>query len=109
LEEGDIAMQMTLPTGSALDESIRTATQAEQILLQNFPEVKQVVSKIGTAEVPTDPMSVELADIMIVLKEKDEWTSAETREELVDKMKEKLSAILGASFDFTQPIQRRAI
>ena len=107
LEEGDIAMQMTLPTGSSLDESIRTSTQAEQILLKNFPEVKQVVSKIGTAEVPTDPMSVELADIMIVMKEKEEWTSAETREELVAKMEEKLSAIIGASFDFTQPIQLR--
>ncbi len=107
LEEGDIAMQMTLPTGSSLDESIRTATQAEQILLQNFPEIKQVVSKIGTAEVPTDPMSVELADIMIVMKEKDEWTSAETREELVGLMEGKLQTIIGASFDFTQPIQLR--
>lgn len=107
LEEGDIAMQMTLPTGSSLDESIRTSTQAEQILLQNFPEVEQVVSKIGTAEVPTDPMSVELADIMIVMKDKEAWTSARTREELVSKMEEKLSAIIGASFDFTQPIQLR--
>ena len=107
LEEGDFAMQMTLPAGSSLSESIRTSTQAEKILLENFPEVKQVVSKIGTAEVPTDPMSVELADIMIVLKEKEEWTSAETREELVSAMEKKLSAILGASFDFTQPIQLR--
>ena len=107
LEEGDIAMQMTLPTGSSLEESIRTSTQAEQILLENFPEVKQVVSKIGTAEVPTDPMSVELADIMIVMKEKEEWTSADSREELVSLMEEKLSVIIGASFDFTQPIQLR--
>ena len=107
LEEGDIAMQMTLPTGSSLEESIRTSTQAEKVLLENFPEIKQVVSKIGTAEVPTDPMSVELADIMVVMKEKEEWTSAETREELVGQMEEKLSAIIGASFDFTQPIQLR--
>lgn len=107
LEEGDVAMQMTLPPGSSLDESIRTSTQAEQILMTHFPEVRQVVSKIGTAEVPTDPMSVELADIMIVLKEKDEWTSARTREELVGKMEKELSAIIGASFDFTQPIQLR--
>ncbi len=107
LEEGDFAMQMTLPTGASLDESIRTSTQAEKILLENFPEVKQVVSKIGTAEIPTDPMSVELADIMVVLKDKKEWTSAETREELVKKMEKKLSDILGASFDFTQPIQLR--
>src|SRR5690606_16463043 len=97
LEEGDLAMQVTLPAGSSLEETIRTTTQAERILLDHFPEVRQVVSKIGTAEVPTDPMSVELADVMIVLKDKEEWTSAETREELVALMEEKLSAIVGAS------------
>lgn len=107
LEEGDIAMQMTLPTGSSLQESIRTTTQAERLLLENFPEVRHVVSKIGTAEVPTDPMSVELADIMIVMKDKEEWTSAETREELIAMMEETLAVITGASFDFTQPIQLR--
>lgn len=107
LEEGDIAMQMTLPPGSSLQESIRTTNQVERILLENFPEIRHVVSKIGTAEVPTDPMSVELADIMIVMKEKSEWTSAETREELVARMEEKLSAIIGVSFDFSQPIQLR--
>src|SRR5690606_36480201 len=107
LEEGDLAMQMTLPAGSSLNESIRNSTLAEQILLDNFPEVKQVVSKIGTAEVPTDPMSVEQADIMIVLKDKSEWTSAETREELIAKMESALSVIIGPSFDFTQPIQLR--
>ncbi len=107
LEEGDIAMQMTLPPGSSLQESIRTSTQAERILMDNFPEVRQVVSKIGTAEIPTDPMSVELADIMIVMKEKSEWTTAETREELVSLMEDKLSAIVGPSFQFTQPIQLR--
>ncbi len=107
LEEGDIAMQMTLPPGSSLQESIRSSTQAERILLENFPEVRQVVSKIGTAEIPTDPMSVELADIMIVMKEKKEWTTAGTREELVAMMEEKLSAIVGVAFQFTQPIQLR--
>jgi cobalt-zinc-cadmium resistance protein CzcA len=107
LEEGDLAMQMTLPAGSSLNESIRNSTLAEKILLEKFPEVKQVVSKIGTAEVPTDPMSVEQADIMIVLKDKSEWTSAETREELIAKMESALSVLIGPSFDFTQPIQLR--
>ncbi len=107
LEEGDLAMQMTIQPGSSLQESVRTTTKAERILLENFPEVKHVVSKIGTAEVPTDPMAIEDADIMIILKEKDEWTSADDREELVGKMKEKLSVIVGASFEFTQPIQLR--
>ncbi len=107
LEEGDLAMQMTLPPGSSLNESIKLSTKAEQILLKNFPEVKHVVSKIGTAEVPTDPMAIEDADIMIIMKDKSEWKTAKTREEMVDKMKEKLSVITGASFDFTQPIQLR--
>lgn len=107
LEEGDLAMQMTVQPGSSLSESIQTSTKAERILLDNFPEVEHVVSKIGTAEVPTDPMAIEDADIMIVLKDKDEWTSASDREALVALMKERLSVIAGASFEFTQPIQLR--
>ncbi|TNE62276.1 MAG: CusA/CzcA family heavy metal efflux RND transporter, partial [Bacteroidetes bacterium] len=107
LEEGDLAMQMAIQPGSSLQESVHTSTKAERILLENFPEVKHVVSKIGTAEVPTDPMAIEDADIMIVLKEKKDWVSAKTREELVGMMKEKLSVIAGAGFEFTQPIQLR--
>lgn len=107
LEEGDLAMQMTIQPGSSLKESVRTSSKAEAILLKNFPEVEHVVSKIGTAEVPTDPMAIEDADIMIILKEKSAWTSAKTRDELVDKMKEKLAVIPGATFEFTQPIQLR--
>ncbi len=107
LKEGDLAMQMTIPSGSSLQQSIATTTKAEKILLDQFPEVKEVVSKIGTAEVPTDPMAVEDADIMIILKDKDDWVSADSQEELVNKMKEALEVIPAASFDFTQPIQLR--
>ncbi|MCB0592917.1 MAG: CusA/CzcA family heavy metal efflux RND transporter, partial [Phaeodactylibacter sp.] len=107
LEEGDLAMQMTIQPGSSLQESVRSSTKAERVLLDNFPEVLHVVSKIGTAEVPTDPMAIEDADIMIILKPKEEWVSASGREELADKMKEKLSVVAGAGFEFTQPIQLR--
>ncbi|MBR08443.1 MAG: CusA/CzcA family heavy metal efflux RND transporter [Rickettsiales bacterium] len=107
LEEGDMAMQMTIQPGSSLTQSIKTTTAAEKILKENFPEIKHVVSKIGTAEVPTDPMSVENADIMLIMKEKDEWVTTDNREDLVALMKDKLSIIVGASFDFTQPIQLR--
>jgi cobalt-zinc-cadmium resistance protein CzcA len=107
LEEGDLAMQMTIPPGSSLSQSVLQTTRAEKILLENFPEVEQVISKIGTAEVPTDPMAVEDADIMIVLKDKKEWVSAKIREDLIEKMKEELSVITAASFEFTQPIQLR--
>lgn len=107
LEEGDLAAQMTLSPGSSLSESIASSTRAEKVLLEHFPEVKEVVSKIGTAEVPTDPMAIEDADIMIILKPKDEWTSADNREDLVMLMKEKLSVLPGVSFEFQQPIQLR--
>ena len=107
LGEGDMALQMTISAGSNLEESIATTTKIEQILIHQFPEVQQVVSKIGTAEVPTDPMAMENADIMIIMAPQEEWTSASTREEMAEKMKEALSAIIGVSFEFTQPIQLR--
>ncbi|MBN2213399.1 MAG: CusA/CzcA family heavy metal efflux RND transporter [Bacteroidales bacterium] len=107
LEEGDLAMQMTIPAGSSLSQSIITTTRAEKILMENFPEVQQVISKIGTAEVPTDPMAIEDADIMIILKDKKQWVSAKNREELIEKMKAKLGVITAAQFEFTQPIQLR--
>ncbi len=107
LEEGDLAVQMALPPGSSLSESIASSTKTEKILLDNFPEVREVVSKIGTAEVPTDPMAVEDADIMIIMKPKNEWVSADNREELVGLMKEKLDVLAGVEFEFTQPIQLR--
>ncbi len=107
LEEGDLAMQMSIPPGSSLSQSIATSTAIEKILKDEFPEVNHVVSKIGTAEVPTDPMAIEDADIMILLKEREEWTSAESREELIAKMKDALADVPNVSFEFTQPIQLR--
>ena len=108
LDEGDFAMQMTLPAGSSLTESIEVSCQAEKILKERFPEIKHVVAKIGTAEVPTDPMAVEDADVMIVMKPFKEWTSASDRAEMVEKMKAALEPLAGrAEFNFSQPIQLR--
>ena len=107
LDEGDFAMQMTLPAGSSLTHSIELSKQAEETLMKNFPEIKHVVAKIGTAEVPTDPMAVEDADIMIVMKPFKEWTSASSCAEMVEKMKASLEPITGAEFNFSQPIQLR--
>ena len=108
LDEGDFAMQMTLPAGSSLSESIDVSNEAEKILMTKFPEIKHVVSKIGTAEVPTDPMAVEDADIMIVMKPFKEWTSATSRAEMVDQMKTALESLSErAEFNFSQPIQLR--
>lgn len=107
LDEGDFAMQMTLPAGSSLSKSIDVSLRAEKILKEKFPEIKHVVAKIGTAEVPTDPMAVEDADVMIVMRPFDEWTSAGSRAEMVEKMKEALAPITDAEFNFSQPIQLR--
>ena len=101
-------MQMTLPAGSSLSESIEVSNQAEKLLMDRFPEIKHVVAKIGTAEVPTDPMAVEDADVMIVMKPFKEWTSASNRAEMVEKMKEALQPLENrAEFNFSQPIQLR--
>ena len=107
LDEGDFAMQMTLPAGSSLSKSISVSLEAEKILKEKFPEIKHVVAKIGTAEVPTDPMAVEDADIMIVMKPFSEWTSAKSRDEMVEKMKASLESIEDVEFNFSQPIQLR--
>ena len=107
LDEGDFAMQMTLPAGSSLTRSIEVSEEAERILKEKFPEIRHVVAKIGTAEVPTDPMSVEDADVMIVMKPFKEWTSAGSRAEMVEKMKAALEEVEGAEFNFSQPIQLR--
>lgn len=108
MDEGDFAMQMTLPAGSSLTNSIELSGQAQDILMKKFPEIKHVVAKIGTAEVPTDPMAVEDADIMIIMKPFEEWTSASSRAEMVEKMKKALNPIEDkAEFNFSQPIQLR--
>lgn len=106
LDEGDMAINYTIRQGSSLKQTIEVGTQLEKILM-TFPEVIEVVSKIGTSEIPTDPMPIESADLIVVLKEKDEWTSAHDREELAEKMNEKMSVIPGVNLSFEQPIQMR--
>ncbi|CAL1518312.1 Cobalt-zinc-cadmium resistance protein CzcA [Chitinophaga sp. MM2321] len=107
LEEGDFAVETRLLTGSSLSETIDKVSKASDILLKQFPEVKEVIGKIGAAEIPTDPMPMEACDLTILLKPKKEWTSARSREELANKMQEALEAIPGVSFGFSQPIQLR--
>ncbi|MGV8993924.1 MAG: CusA/CzcA family heavy metal efflux RND transporter [Flavobacterium sp.] len=106
LDEGDFVIQPILKTGMSLSKTIEATTKMEKIL-KKFPEVEQVVSRIGAAEVPTDPMSMEESDVIIKLKPKSEWTSAATKDELADKFKEALSEIAGVDFEFTQPIEMR--
>ncbi|MDR6197692.1 CusA/CzcA family heavy metal efflux RND transporter [Siphonobacter sp. SORGH_AS_0500] len=107
LDEGDLAISLTLKPGSSLSQTVETTTKVEKILKTSFPEVETVVSKIGTAEIPTDPMPIEAADIMVRLKEPNEWVTTHDKAVLVEKMKAALETLPGLNLEFTQPIQLR--
>ncbi len=107
LEEGDLAAGVITLQGGSLSNSVEMVQKANKILLANFPEIKHTVCKIGAGEIPTDPTPMETGDYIITLKDKDEWTSAKTREELVAKMEEALIPLAGVKFEFQQPIQMR--
>lgn len=107
LEEGDLCAELSMKQGTSLTKMIETTTQAEKILKKQFPEVKQVVTRIGSSEIPTDPMPVERADMMIQLKPKNEWTTAKTQAELSELMGDAMSKVDGLRVEMSQPIQMR--
>ena len=107
LEEGDFAVEISMAQGTSLSQMVTTTTMAERIVREQFPEVRQAVTRIGSAEIPTDPMPVERADMLIALKPKSAWTSAKTTSELMEKMEQALSVIPGMEVEMSQPIQMR--
>ena len=107
LEEGDFAVETRLLTGSSLTNTINTTNKTSKILVEKFPEVEKVVTKIGSSEIPVDPMPLEASDMMVILKDKSEWTSASTFDELAEKMSKELEAVPGVSIGFQFPVQMR--
>lgn len=107
LEEGDFAVETRVLTGSNLTTTIENTQKAAKILKEQFPEVQQVVTKIGSGEIPTDPMPMEAADMMVILKDKEEWTSAKTFPELSEKMSKAIEAVPGVTTSFQFPVQMR--
>ncbi|AEA45822.1 CusA/CzcA family heavy metal efflux RND transporter [Fluviicola taffensis] len=107
LEEGDFAVETRLLTGSNLNNTIQATQKASKILLDRFPEVTKIVTKIGSAEVPTDPMPFEAGDMMVILKDKKEWTSAKSFPELSEKMTKALEEVPGITVGFQFPVQMR--
>jgi cobalt-zinc-cadmium resistance protein CzcA len=107
LEEGDFAVEMRILQGSNIEKTKEVTTKAASILLENFPEVERVVTKIGSAEIPTEPMPMDAGDMIIVLKPKKEWTSAKTFPELSEKMSDALKVIPGLTTGFQFPVQMR--
>ncbi|MCE2789676.1 MAG: CusA/CzcA family heavy metal efflux RND transporter [Saprospiraceae bacterium] len=107
LEEGDFAVDTRVLTGSNLTTTIESTRKTAKILKDRFPEVEKVVTKIGSGEVPTDPMPMEASDMMVILKPKKEWTSAKTFDELAAKMGAALQEVPGVTAGFQYPVQMR--
>lgn len=107
LDEGDIAFHTILKPGSSLNETVATTTQVEKIILDKYPEVKSVISRIGVAEVATDPMPMDIADTFIIFHNDLEWTTVPDKEAFIAAVKDDLNQIPGISYEFTQPIEMR--
>ncbi|HEY1164041.1 MAG TPA: efflux RND transporter permease subunit, partial [Chitinophaga sp.] len=107
LEEGDLTVEISMMQGTSLSQVVATFGKAEKILKDKFPEVKQVVTRIGSAEIPTDPMPLERGDMMVAMQPKEKWTSARSKEEMIEKMEEALKILPGLNIEITQPMQMR--
>lgn len=107
LPEGDFAVETRVLTGSNITTSSDAILKSAHILKNKFPEVEKIVGKTGSGEIPTDPMPMEASDMMIILKDKSEWTSAETWDELSEKMSEALKDVPGVTYSFQYPVAMR--
>ncbi len=107
LDEGDLAMHAILKPGSSLEETEKVCHAIEKKLVNSFPEITNVISKIGVAEIPTDPMPLDLADMFLILKPQAEWETFETKEQLIEMIKDTLKFLPGVNHEFSQPIEMR--
>ncbi len=107
LEEGDFAVDTRLLSGSSLNTTLDATQKASKLLLDRFPEIEKIVTKIGAGEIPTDPMSMEASDLMIILKDKKDWVSAKTFDELADTMGKVMAQVPGITSGFQYPVQMR--
>ena len=107
LPEGDFAVETRVLTGSNIRTSSEAIMKSAHILLAKFPEVEKIVGKTGSGEIPTDPMPMEASDMMIILKDKSEWTSANSWNELSEKMSKALQDVPGVTYSFQYPVAMR--
>ncbi|MFN0292396.1 CusA/CzcA family heavy metal efflux RND transporter [Pedobacter helvus] len=107
IEEADFAVETRVLSGSNLNTTIENVQKVAGILKERFPEVKNIVTKIGSSEVPTEPLPMDMGDMIINLKPKSEWTSAKSFDELAEKMGEASSEIPGVTTSFQFPVQMR--
>lgn len=108
LREQAIVINTVRIAGVSLDESVRYGTQIERLLLERYPkEIEHVWTRTGTAEVTTDPMGLEVSDVFLTLKPRDQWQAAGTQGDLVASMSATLEGMPGMRSVFTQPIEMR--
>ncbi|MBB6111505.1 cobalt-zinc-cadmium resistance protein CzcA [Mucilaginibacter lappiensis] len=107
LEEGDLTVEISMMQGTSLSEVVKTFGKAEKLLKDRFPEIKQAVTRIGSSEIPTDPMPIERGDMMLAMKPKADWKTAATRQEMTSKMEAVLEEIPGIHASISQPMQMR--
>ena len=107
LNEGDLTVEISMMQGTSLSEVVKTFGKAEKLLKDKFPEIKQAVTRIGSSEIPTDPMPMERGDMMLAMKPKGEWKNAGSKEEMIEKMEVALSVIPGINVEISQPMQMR--
>lgn len=107
LEEGDFALELRLAQGTSLSKTVELLSKTETVLQQRIPEIKVVVTRIGSAEIPTDPMPIEGGDMMLAMKPKDEWKTATTQQEMIEKIEDALKVIPGLAGEVSQPMQMR--
>jgi cobalt-zinc-cadmium resistance protein CzcA len=109
LDEGAIALQAVRPPSVSLEESVAATTRIERLLLDAYPdEIDTIVSRTGRAEIATDPMGIEISDIYLILHPIEEWTRADSKVELVERIDATLAeSIAGQNFSFSQPIELR--
>ncbi len=108
LPEGDFAVDTRVLPGSNLKTSTEAVMKAQRILLKKFPEIKKIVGKTGSSEIPTDPMPIDASDMMIILKDKSEWTSADNYNDLAKMMSNELKKnMIGVTFSFQYPVAMR--
>ncbi|HAY3506302.1 hypothetical protein BAX96_01290 [Elizabethkingia anophelis] len=108
LPEGDFAVETRILPGSSLKTSTEVVLKSQQVLMSKFPEIKKIVGKTGSSEIPTDPMPLDASDMMVILKDRKEWTSADNYNDLADKMQKELQKnMVGVTYSFQYPVAMR--
>jgi len=107
LPEGDFAVETRVLPGSSLATSTDAVLRSQKLLLSKFPEIEKIVGKTGSSEIPTDPMPIDASDLMIILKDRNEWVSADNYDDLAAMMAKELEAIPGVTYSFQYPVAMR--